>query len=208
MTRVIRLCSLGGCDSKHFVHGYCSKHWLQYKRHGRIIERTRYDRNEIIMHPDYAEIVLCDISNREVGRTKIDIEDLGLVEKYRWHLSRSGYAFSHQARFLHRFVMGANQRSTIDHKKDKLDNRKTNLRLATQQENTFNQSKRLNAVGFKGVTWSKSEKQFIAQIMKNGKNYRLGAFLDPSLAAAAYDKAAEDLFGEFARTNKMLGLLS
>jgi hypothetical protein len=61
--------------------------------------------------------------------------------------------------------------------------------------------------GFKGVCWHKRDKRWRAQIrVDRGKKY-LGEFTDPKDAARAYDRAALELHGDFARTNEMLGLL-
>lgn len=54
---------------------------------------------------------------------------------------------------------------------------------------------------FKGGTWDRSRGRHKAEIMKNGINYNLGYFHDQREAALAYDHAAIEMFGEFARTN-------
>jgi len=53
--------------------------------------------------------------------------------------------------------------------------------------------------GFKGVCWHKQKKKSRAQIDVNGKRTHLGYFSDPVQAAIAYDSAALELYGEFAR---------
>jgi len=74
----------------------------------------------------------------------------------------------------------------------------SNLRQSIHQQNCSNVRKRLNNTsGFKGV--SRSRNQWAACIRKNGKTIHLGRFDKPEDAAAAYDKAAEQLFGEFHR---------
>jgi hypothetical protein len=82
------------------------------------------------------------------------------------------------------------------------DNRLCNLRLASNAENRRNSGKqKANTSGFKGVTWSKSARKWMAQITKDGKNNYLGLFSDPTVAHAAYAKAAHSLHGEFARVS-------
>lgn len=45
----MRLCSVPNCDEKYYGKGYCEKHYKQIKKHGKILKRTKYDPNEIII---------------------------------------------------------------------------------------------------------------------------------------------------------------
>ena len=56
--------------------------------HGEI-KRTIYDRNEIILHEKYAEIILRDKYQNIVGKTIIDIEDVDKVKDLKWHIKTS-----------------------------------------------------------------------------------------------------------------------
>jgi hypothetical protein len=79
----------------------------------------------------------------------------------------------------------------------KADNRLSNLRVATRQENCANSKKSSsNTSGFKGVyqgvgCWRSC-------IRVEGKTVHLGCFRTPELAHEAYCKAAKGYFGEFA----------
>jgi hypothetical protein len=64
-----------------------------------------------------------------------------------------------------------------------------------------------NTSGFKGVTWHKSNKKWVAQIKVASRKKHIGLYPTPQEAALAYDAAALAIHGEFALTNKMLGLL-
>lgn len=65
-----------------------------------------------------------------------------------------------------------------------------------------------NKVGFKGVCLtSRGGKRFMAQIQVRGRKIHLGEFTDPAEAARAYDAAAIQHHGDFARTNAAMGLL-
>jgi hypothetical protein len=90
---------------------------------------------------------------------------------------------------------------SVDHiNGNPLDNRRENLRICTQQENSWNQRKRrTNTCGFKGVYWDKGAKKYQAQICKDGKRKYLGLFDCPEKAHEAYCKAAQELHGEFSR---------
>lgn len=88
----------------------------------------------------------------------------------------------------------------VDHRDtDGTNNRWTNLREATQKQNSHNsRTPRTNKSGFKGVFWSKGRRRWCAQI-KLKKNTHLGYF-DSALAAhEAYVAAAQKHRGEFAR---------
>ncbi len=105
---------------------------------------------------------------------------------------------------MHRVVMNAPKGTKVDHRNssETLDNRRENLRLCTNSQNTCNSKKRSdNTSGYKGVTWSKVSQKYQAGITKDGQRYHLGLFIDPKDAALAYDAKAHELHGEFARTN-------
>lgn len=77
------------------------------------------------------------------------------------------------------------------------DNRIENLRLATPGQNAANRRKPTNnRSGVKGV--AVGEKRYIASIKHNGEKTHLGEFTSLDEAAAAYAKAAQSKFGEFA----------
>lgn len=97
----------------------------------------------------------------------------------------------------------------IDHKSNiRTDNRFDNLRDATELGNSGNRGpNKNNRCGFKGVFQHRAGK-WCAQISLHGKHTHLGVFDTPESAARAYDAASLAHFGEFSKTNKMLGLLS
>jgi hypothetical protein len=79
-----------------------------------------------------------------------------------------------------------------------LDNRRDNLRLATNSQNNMNVRRyRNNKSGFKGVHLAKG--RWRASIRLNYKLYHLGYFDTPEEAYGAYCEAAKERFGEFAR---------
>jgi len=83
-----------------------------------------------------------------------------------------------------------------------------NLRPCNQSQNNANTGiNKANTSGYKGVTWNKSCGKWHAQIKDNKKRVYLGVYDDIKDAAKAYDDAAVRIYGEFAKTNKMLGLL-
>lgn len=89
----------------------------------------------------------------------------------------------------------------VDHKHGRtLDNRRSELRMATDSQNAMNAGKqRNNTSGYKGVTWNKACRKWHAQIQVNRHQIFLGLFDDPQEAYKAYCEAAKELHGEFAR---------
>lgn len=143
----------------------------------------------------------------------VDDEDFLRINQFKWHArwheqTQSYYAQRMTSRKLgkqrsiqmHREVLGASVGVQVDHINcDTLDNRRSNLRLATNAQNVMNSGVRCdNKSGFKGVT--KDRDRWSARITLSGKTMRLGSFRTPEEAHAAYCAAAKALHGEFART--------
>ena len=134
----------------------------------------------------------------------------------RWYALRAGDNKDWNVKILmHKVIMPADLGADIDHREHyplaskMLDNRRDNLRISNRMENMQNASLRTdNKSGYKGVTWDASRNKWAASLMINYKRISLGRYADKLDAALAYDRAAEEIFGEYARTNKQLGLIS
>lgn len=140
----------------------------------------------------------------------VDDIDSDRLKATQWFLSGTGYAVGFvqqdgrfRLAYMHRLVLGAEPDTLVDHiNGDKLDNRRSNLRRATPEQN--GQNKQLNSLSetqLKGVGWHKRRRKYHARIQLQGMRYHLGYFVDAESAALAYDAAARLLFGEFARCN-------
>ena len=141
----------------------------------------------------------------------VDDADHQLVSGHSWQLC-GGYARTSwrvqgktSDTYMHRLIMGLEwgDMNQVDHiNRNRLDNRRANLRLCTETENHRNTGKRShNTSGYLGVTWCKMTQRWRAQIHHQRKNIHIGRYDDPVEAAAAYDRTAKDLHGEFATVN-------
>lgn len=110
---------------------------------------------------------------------------------------------------LHHFILGMSRLRPesweVDHKNGNIfDNRKSNLRPCTRQQNAFNQKKRDSCTSkYKGVSWDTKKKRWHTHITINGKAKFLGYFVDEQAAAKVYNVEASRLFGEFAKPNEV-----
>lgn len=104
---------------------------------------------------------------------------------------------------MHRQVMKALPDQQVDHiNHDTLDNRRANLRFCTQGQNQANRRKDVDSTSpYKGVSWHRRNRKWIASIKGPGGRIHLGYHKSAIDAARAYDKAAVELWGEFAHTN-------
>ena len=94
----------------------------------------------------------------------------------------------------------------VDHiNRDKLDNRKSNLRLVTRSQNCANRGNFKNSRSkYKGVRWNKKMGLWEAAIRKDGVITTIGAFDDEVAAASAYNEYARKLWGEYAVLNDIV----
>lgn len=105
---------------------------------------------------------------------------------------------------LHRFILDAPPELAVDHiNGNPLDNRRSNIRLATEQQNKFNQKQRTEShTKYKGV-YTRGDGRWSAAITVNQKRHQLGTFGTQYDAAIAYNNAARKLHGEFAKLNEL-----
>jgi hypothetical protein len=105
---------------------------------------------------------------------------------------------------MHREVLNVLDNMLIDHINRKgLDNRKANLRPATQAQNMRNRKKHHynSRSRYKGLYWQEHNKKWRVRIAFNKKRIQLGQFSDEIEAAKAYDRAAKKYHGDFASLN-------
>lgn len=136
--------------------------------------------------------------------------DFQEITKYKWYWSRN-YARHNKLGMMHRFILERMLKSKIpsgfqvDHKNgDKLDNRRSNLRICTQAQNIANRKGNTNKWGYKGVLRHRNKRLFSARIQVDGKRIHIGLYQTIKEAAIAYNKAAKKYHGKFAYKNEII----
>ncbi len=135
----------------------------------------------------------------------VDAEDYEMLAARKWYVDfRAGGRVyvrgSADGRRMHRVITGAGPGEQVDHRNhDTLDNRRKNLRVCTNSQNSMNRLMRSdNTSGYKGVYLRKDTGKWVAEITVNGRTKTFGSSAKPEDAAAAYRAAALELHGEFA----------
>jgi hypothetical protein len=158
----------------------------------------------------------CYIPVNKGYRAKIDKEDLARVSKFTWRVikrpsGRLRVATSISTKkgvrqmSLAQFLMKPPKGKMVYARRfmEELDFRKDNLIICTMSERQriLPKSRRFGTSRFKGVYRVEKEKKWRAQIEVDGQHISLGLFLSEVDAAAAYNKAAREHFGEMAYQN-------
>lgn len=146
----------------------------------------------------------------------VDDEDYQRLSVHPWHANVKNHGRVYAERFsrhpdgrktsirMHREILGAPPGVDVDHRdRDGLNNRRANLRLATNSQNRANSKKRADGVTspYRGVHLHKRLGKWAAQIRVDGDHRHLGVFAAAEDAARVYDAAAFAAWGDFARLN-------
>ena len=166
---------------------YCLRHYHQVRDFGRVLKRSRqepngydidYD-NNIAMVYYYGQI---DSENPE-GHFLIDLEDFEFVGRFTWARldnGREGYIYRRvplngkmTSVYLHRELMElTHENLVVDHiNGNGLDNRKSNLRVVTQQGNSRNRRD-----SPKNYYYDKNNRKWIVNLTINNKTVYFGSF--------------------------------
>lgn len=172
-------------------------------KYGKISDRINSNTNNVTIKDEIAIIDLYDTIGNKIGETIIDAEDVELIKPYSWSLSKgrhTQYCKSNQVGPLHRLVMNAPKGMVVDHiNHNGLDNRKSNLRICTNQENICNcEIPKNNKSGCKGVYWAKDKNKWTVQVTINNKTIYIGRYTNLEEAIEARKEASKKYYNEFA----------
>lgn len=194
----------------------CYKHAGQIKRYGGFFDvnpRTVNDFNEIVVDEinEIATVFLYDSSTAEkIGEFIIDLEDLEKIRYKKWRQSYGHIVTGsgkNQPRLTH-ILMGLNKEDgkVVDHiDGNPYNNRKSNLRVCTQGENTLNKHyMSRNTSGVIGVSYDRRKdrrKKWVSEIRFKDRKFHLGTYLYIEEAAYARYVAQNFLFKEFSNND-------
>ncbi len=227
----MKKCDIEGCQYKTRVtfhrksgQNLCDTHRQQLIKYGKVFERTRATRNEIINCGEFAEIILYRKNNTPHNvRAVIDAGDIERCRNHKWSLvnkpkNRTLYAFSKidgKTIYLHQYILGTYGKGKyvqVDHiDGNGLMCSRGNLRVCTQQQNIYHQVRlrKDNKSGILGVSFDNKNKKWISQLAIKGKNVHMKYFDTKEEAAQSRRDAELFYFGEFCPNtdiNKGLGV--
>lgn len=178
---------------------YCSKHYQQIRRCGKILDRTILTKNEIRIIGEICEMDLYDKNYNVSATTIFDKKYLNKVKKYKWSNSH-GYASHIRSRVrFHRIILGVKKGQSVDHiNRNKLDNRISNLRIADQSQNMANKGMQSNnKSGHVGICWDKKNKKWMVKLNFRRKDYWLGRHTNIDDAIKIRNIKQKEIFGEY-----------
>ena len=157
--------------------------------------KIKYDKVALVSDEDYdlvSQYEWCSHRKRRKGR-------------YAWYVDREEKINGKWKTIqLHTFILGNPPDGyEIDHKDtDGLNNQRDNIRFVTRSQNMMNRQKAAGtSTKYKGVSFHKHNKRFIAYINHNLVRIFLGCFGTAEEAALAYNDKAKELYGEYALLN-------
>jgi len=177
--------------------GYCNKHYKQFWKHGRIIEYWELVQNKIEQFKGVAKLYF----NNSSKFVLIDADLIPEVSKQVWYLDKQdGYAKSNgDIRKLHHLVLPPKQGFFTDHRnRNKLDNRRINLRYATCSQSNMNSKLQCNnSSGVKGLSYVSTQRVWQAKIGLDKKHF-VKRNIKRSVCEAWLTEMRPRLHGEFA----------
>lgn len=151
-----------------------------------------------------------ELTTNKGNKVVVDDSFFEELAKHTWTESCNGWGLSYvkasikgKSTYLHRLITKAQKGQYVDHIDGNTFNNQTdNLRVCTNQQNSWNSpAKKHGASSYKGVSKGRWGKGWQASIRgPKGRKY-LGTFSTQKEAAEAYNRAAAELHGEFARLN-------
>lgn len=144
-----------------------------------------------------------------------DANDLPALSQFRWHAAKgtnsiyAGACGGHRSKAaigrrhfkMHALLLDFPQ--IVDHVSGfTLDNRRANIRACTSQQNACNARKSIGKTSrYKGVSWHRRSQRWQVYVSRHHRPVYVTSSKCETAAARAYDAAARDLYGPYARLN-------
>lgn len=157
------MCKVEWCNNKPAISGkgYCRMHYDQIRKYGTTTDyRPCGHRNEYHRKEDYSELHILDRNGKTKVIAKVDNDMVKELQKYSFRYEDGKYiktVKNGKTIYLHQLVRGKQEGMEVDHiNRNKLDNRKSNLRIVTSKENSNNKPK-LESAGIRKLARLKSK---------------------------------------------------
>ena len=145
----------------------------------------------------------------------VNVEDFEWLNQYKWHCSYHGYAkravYKRTGKgrrqveiYMHKLLCPVPDGMIVDHiNRNSLDNRRENLRAATQKQNVWNRKfiRKRGKTRYNGIRWDKNKEKWQVRLTINGRRKSFGYYADEIEAAKVYDRVAKKYRGEYACLN-------
>ena len=177
-----KLCIIEDCGKPMIAKGWCQMHYRRVAKYGdphsvQRVQRSPNDSSKIILLGDHA---LVELTQGKVAL--VDLDDVEKVQQYNWNYSSStGYAYSGKVgTSMQQHLLGrAPEGMEISHEdRNKLNNRRSNLRFVTFSENHYNTEQSDNS----GISFHKPSGKYQAYGIVDRKQKYLGLFPTEALA--------------------------
>ena len=199
-------CAYCGEQAMSMFNGkpYCNKHWLRLYYNGTLELKQRQRTNTYdFSNEDYVVII-----TKKNERILVDKEDFYKVKNWSWCVGKQGYPvanINHSVKKINWVLFPTIKHKVQDHiNGNKLDNRKSNIRYCTQNENSKNCGiSKNNSTGVSGVILIKNvhSSKYLARIMVDRKEIYLGRYDTLEEATKVRYEAEKKYFGEYRREN-------
>ena len=196
---------------------YCAKHFNSMYTFGQPfgkIQTTRKCNNSYVYYPEYnAYAVIENVKDPNTKVFLISEEDFEKIHNKSWYIDTQGYINTSVPRNdgttrsipikLYNYIMEPQKGNVIDHmNRNKLDNRRENLRECTKLENDRNKIQEVNKSPiFRGVRLTENGKKYRTRIKVMDKEINLGTYETKEEAINARLEAEKRYYGEFAASN-------
>lgn len=143
----------------------------------------------------------------------VDESDYDYLVQWNWGINSSGYArrthYNKNSKLqktlmMHKELTETDNTQIVDHiNGNKLDNRRSNLRIVNQSVNTQRKKtkRKVYDIPYFGIDYDPKVKKYFVRLIYNKIRFNFGGFEDPKTAAVLYDKAALFFYGEHSRVN-------